>query len=156
MFPPSLINPDQPPKSHRNKNRDITDQPRSQQGKKKKKTQINPDQNPDTATTRSMFPPSLINPDQPPKSYWNKNPNTADQPRSQQEKKKTHINPIKTQTPPPLSLLDQRFLHCWSTQINVSSTVMCDVDVGRRMMFESEERREQTRKREWRERREQK
>ena len=33
-------------------------------------------------------------------------------------------------------------------QINVSSTVMCDVNVGRRMVFGSEERREQMRKRE--------
>ena len=103
VFPPSSINPDQPPKSHRNKNPNIADQPRSQQGKKKKK---NPDQNPDTAAARSTFPPSLINPDQPPKSHRNKNPDTADQPRSHRKKKKTHINPIKTQTLPPLSPLD--------------------------------------------------
>ena len=103
VFPPSSINPDQPPKSHRNKNPNIADQPRSQQGKKKK----NPDQNPDTAAARSTFPPSLINPDQPPKSHRNKNPDTADQPRShRKKKKKTHINPIKTQTSPPLPPLD--------------------------------------------------
>ena len=33
-------------------------------------------------------------------------------------------------------------------QINVSSTVMCDIDIGRRMVFRSKERREQMRKRE--------
>ena len=49
MFPPSLINPDQPPKSHRNKNPDIADQPRSQQEKKKKKNPYQPDQNLDIA-----------------------------------------------------------------------------------------------------------
>ena len=45
----------------------------------------------------------------PPKSLWNKNLDTVDQPRSQQKK--------KTQTPPPLLPLDQRFLHRWSTEI---------------------------------------
>ena len=55
-----------PPKSHRNKNPNTADQPRSQQ--EKKKPQINPNQNPDIATTaaaRSTFPPLLINPYQP-------------------------------------------------------------------------------------------
>ena len=56
--------------------------------KNKKKTQINPDQHPDTAAARSVFPPSSINLDQPPKSHRNKNPDIADQPWSQQEKKK--------------------------------------------------------------------
>ena len=41
-------------------NPDTADQRQSQQGEKKK-TQINPNQNPDTAAARSMFPPSLIN-----------------------------------------------------------------------------------------------
>ena len=99
MFPPSLINPDQPPKSHRKKNPDIADQPRSQQEKKKK-----PHQNPDNAAARSTFPPSLINPDQPPKSHRNKNPDTADQPRSQQGKKK---KPISTRSKPRHRCVDQ-------------------------------------------------
>ena len=67
--------------------------------------------NPDTATARSIFPPLLINLDQPPKSHRNKNSDIADQPRSQQEKKKKKkpkSTLIKTQTP---SLLDQCFLH---------------------------------------------
>ena len=66
---------------------------RKKKTKNKKQNQINPDQNPDTTATRSMFPPSLINLDQPPKSHWNKNPDIADQPRSQQEKKKKPDQP---------------------------------------------------------------
>ena len=81
---------------------------------KTKKTQINPDQHPDIAAARSVFPPLSINLDQPPKSHWNKNPDIIDQPQSQQQqqqkkkKKKPRSTPIKTQTSPPL---DQRFLH---------------------------------------------
>ena len=75
--------------------------------KKKKKKPDQTDQNPDTA--------ALINPNQPRKSHRNKNLDTADQPRSRQEKKKKkkpRSTLIKTQTP---SLLDQCFLHRWST-----------------------------------------
>ena len=68
-------------------NLDTADQPRSQQEKKKKKPRSTPIKTQTTAA-RSMFPPSLINPDQPPKSHRNKNPDTADQPRSQKKKKK--------------------------------------------------------------------
>ena len=56
MFPPSLINPDQPPEQ----------KPRHRRSTQKK-NHINPNQNLDTATTtaaRSTFPPLLINPDQ--------------------------------------------------------------------------------------------
>ena len=90
---------------------------RKKKKKRKRKTQFNPNQNPYTVAARSIFPPSLINPDQPPKSHRNKNPDIADQPQSQPEekKKKPKSTPIKTQTTP---LLDQRFLHHWSTQIN--------------------------------------
>ena len=49
---------------------------------------MNPDQHPDTAAAKSVFPPSSINPDQPQKSHQTKNPDIANQPRSQQEKKK--------------------------------------------------------------------
>ena len=58
---------------------------------------------------------------------------------SQQEKKKKIVEP-------------RRVNH----SINVSSTMMYDVDVRRRMVFGFEERREQMRKREIRERREEK
>ena len=136
---------------------------RKKKKKRKRKTQFNPNQNPYTVTARSMFPPSLINPNQPPKSHRNKNPNTADQPdhnrnkkkkkktrstRSKPrhrrvdqpkstteippeqkprhrrstpittgKKKKTQINPIKTQTPPRWSTQTQTPPR-WSTQNN--------------------------------------
>ena len=77
----SPINPDKPPNPTGTKTHTSPINP-DYNRKNKKKTQINPDQHPDTATTRSVFPPSLINPDQPPKSHRN-NPDTADQPRSQ-------------------------------------------------------------------------
>ena len=94
---------------------------------KKKKNQ-----NLDTATiavAKSMFPPSLINPDWQESQHHNR------------KKKYIYIYYF---------VETRRVNH----NINISSTVMCDVDVGRRMVFGSEERREQMRKREGRERRE--
>ena len=71
--------------------------------RKKKKTPDQPRSTPDTAAARWVFPPFLINPDQLPKSHRNKNRDIADQPRSQQEKKKKRKKTqINAQTPPPL------------------------------------------------------
>ena len=103
-----------------------------------KNAQINPNPKPINHNPQPTMPIHHLTHDTPigaNHTHIGTNPDIADQPRSQQEKKKPISNSIKTQTLPPPLPLDQRFLHRWSTQTNVSSTVMCDVDVGRRMMF---------------------
>ena len=119
-----LINPDQPIIGE---NHSITT------GGKQKKTQINLDQNLDTAAARSTPPLPPLDQRFHHRLSTQINPSSARITASQQKGKKKRKK---------------------KTQINVSSTVMCDVDVGRRMMFGFEERREQMRKREGRERRE--
>ena len=130
MFPPLLINSDRPIIGE---NHNITTGE-----KKKKNNQINLDQNPETAAARSTFPPSLINPDQP---IIGENHGVT-----KKKKKK------KPKTLKPKTLNMTRI----ATYQKKRTIVMCDVDVGRSMVFGFEERREHMRKREGRERREQK